>query len=214
MPGDNGGVRGWLGGLADEADGFVQERIDRLAATARERSSEFAEHAAETFARHLADKVAQRLATQLAWAVVAVGSLIIGVWLLALGAAGALGEVMGRPWLGQVVGGAILVLVALVAGANIRARARRRRADDALIPSSAVGSPEPARDDPEPAPDDTRSPSEAALKAGTDLLRRHPVVSLAVLSVMGLLIGSRGSRSRAGHSTHNHGTRSAARPPA
>ena len=196
MPATNGEERGWFGGLADQADTFVQERIDRLAATARESSGRFAEHAAETFARHLAEKIAQRLATQLAWAVVAIGSLLIAVWLLALGLASAIGEALGRPSLGQLVAGAIMLVVAVATAAGIRARARRRRAEDARNSGSTPVPPEAAtaRGEPDAASGAADSPGQQALTAGVDVLRRHPLASLAALSAVGLLIGLRRSR--------------------
>jgi len=213
---DNGAEHGWLGGLADEADRFVQGRIDNLATTARERSSQFAEHAAESFARHLAETVAQRLATQLAWAVVAIGSLLIAVWLLALGVASAIGEALGRPSLGQLVAGAIMLLVAVAAGASIRRRARRRRAEDARTADDAdvPGEAAPEPDEPDPASNGSDSPGQQALQAGTDLLRRHPLASAAALAAVGVLVGLNRSRSKATRPAHPRRPRSAARPPA
>ena len=196
MPGDNGETRGWLGGLADRTDRFVRGRVEHLAATAREKSAEIAEHSAERFARHLVEHVARRLAAELAWAAAAVGALIIAVWLLAVGSSGALGEALGRPWLGQLVAGAITLLAALATGALVRTRTRRRRAEEAATAASTAASQHiaPAHGEPDPDGDVADSPGQVALKAGTDLLRRHPLASFAALSVVGLLIGSRRSR--------------------
>jgi hypothetical protein len=196
MPATDGETRGWLGGLADRTDRFVGGRVEHLAATVREKSAEIAEHSAERFARRLVELVAQRLAAELAWAAAAVGALIIAVWLLAVGISGALGEALGRPWLGQLVAGAITLLAALATGALVRARTRRRRAEEAAIAASAAA-PQPvapAHGEPDPDGDVADLPGQAALKAGTDLLRRHPLASLAAVSAVGLLIRSRRSR--------------------
>jgi hypothetical protein len=124
MPATNGARRSWLDGLVDEAGRYVTERIDHFAETARQRAGQFAEHAAERFARNLVEQISRRLATRLAWAVATAGAMVIAVWLLAVGMAGALGEVLGRAWIGQLAAGAVLLLTTLVAISIARGRSR------------------------------------------------------------------------------------------
>jgi ElaB/YqjD/DUF883 family membrane-anchored ribosome-binding protein len=196
MPAANGKEQGWLGGLADGADRFVQDRFDRLAATAREQSGRIAEHAAERFSRNLVEHVAQRLSAQLAWAAATIAALVIAVWLLAVGVAGALGDVLGASWRGQLVAGGITLLAALLTIALVRARTRRR-AEEAKAAEGVSEAQELDSEDSEPDPDaeTSRSPGQDALEAATDLLRRHPVAGMATLAAVGLLVGWRVSRS-------------------
>jgi hypothetical protein len=110
MAATNGTSRSWLGGLVDEAGRYLTERIDHLAETARQETGRLAEHAAERFARNLVEQISRRLATRLAWAAATAGAMVIAVWLMAVGLAGALGELLGRAWIGQLAAGAVLLL--------------------------------------------------------------------------------------------------------
>jgi hypothetical protein len=129
MAATNGTSRSWLGGLVDEAGRYLTERIDHLAESARQETGRLAEHAAERFARNLVEQISRRLATRLAWAAATAGAMVIAVWLMAVGLAGALGELLGRAWIGQLAAGAVLLLSTLVALSIARGRSRQARHD-------------------------------------------------------------------------------------
>ncbi len=199
MSARNGGGKAWLGGLADEADRFVRSRIERLAAAARQQTDQLAEHAGERFASHLVDQISRRLAARLARAAAAVGAVVIAVGLLAVGVAGALGEVFGRAWLGHLAAGVLTLLVVLAAGAVARTQARRRSEREAAAAERAAAEQSApkrdAADADEAASGVTGALGRAAAEAGADLLRRHPVASLAAISAAGMLAGSLLARS-------------------
>jgi len=190
----SGAKGGLLNGFADEADRFVEARLERLAESAREKTDQLAEHAGERFARHFVDELMQRLAAKLAWAAAAAGALVVAVCLIIVGLAGALGEVFGRPWLGQLGAGVATLLVAIVAGAI--ARARKRRSDEwektraALeeVRAAAESESEDSEDDGDE--DGAGDLGRQAVKAGTEFLRRHPVAGAVAISAAGLLASS------------------------
>lgn len=201
------GVGGWLGGLADQAEGFLQARLDRLVAATQRQTDRLADSTAERFAQHLVGELTQRLAARLLFAAVAAAVMVIGAGLLALGLAGALGEAFGRPWLGQLAAGAFALTAALVALAFARTRDRRRR--EPLQPEAtptarpvAQTAPTLAREHVAPNPNEEvfDAMSRQAVLSGTDLLRRHPLVSMAALSAAGMLAGTLLQRSNGRHS--------------
>ena len=167
---------GWLSELVESADRFVRARIDRLAAAARRQTERLAEQAGERLARHLVEQISRRLAARLAWSLAGVGVLFIGALLIALGVAGALGELYGRLWVGQLAAGGLALLVALVAFGIGRARARRRREEKA----------ERA---------DERGRPQAGVEPDAGAARRRPIVDMGAASAIGLLAGALLTRS-------------------
>jgi hypothetical protein len=162
---------GWFGELAGTVDRFVRVRIDRLAATARQQTDQLTAHAGERFARSLVDQLSRRLAARLPWAVAAVAALVMAISLLAIGLAGALGEFYGRAWIGQLVAGSLMLLVALATGAIARARTRLRDEREALEAAPAAEGHGPQGD----------------VEAGAGMPDRHPIVEVAAISAFGLL---------------------------
>jgi hypothetical protein len=55
--------------------------------------------------------------------------MVIAVWLMSVGLAGALGEFLGRPWIGQLAAGGVLLLSTLLAISIARGRSRKPRHD-------------------------------------------------------------------------------------
>ncbi len=129
MPAENGTRSGWLGGLADQAENFLRVRTDRLVAAARQETEQLAERAGERFAVALVEQLSRRLAARIAGAAAVVGSVVIAVWLLAVGLAGALGELMDSTWLGQIVAGALTLLAVgiCISISRVQSQARLER---------------------------------------------------------------------------------------
>lgn len=184
MSASNGERVSALGGLADDATHFVKVRFDHVAAAARKHTDEFTERTGERLA----------WATGVVFAVAgaAAGAALVGVWLLATGLAGGLGAVMGRLWLGQLVAGLTLLVATVGTGIVVQSRARNRREFEQA--RRAAHEAALALDREREARVDSQLLATAlgreAVEAGADLLRRHPLASMAALSATGLLAGS------------------------
>jgi len=116
------GSRGLLTALAGEARRLLVEPVERLAEAAREESERVA-HASRAEARYLAAS-ARRAATFAAAGLVAAILVVIGI-------SGALGELLGRPWAGQLAAGGLVIAAVVVWGLLSRRRARHAREKDA-----------------------------------------------------------------------------------
>jgi ABC-type phosphate/phosphonate transport system permease subunit len=106
-------LSGWFSRVTEHVREVVHERVD-----------EFARKAAQILHDEF-ERVIVRAEDRLRRAAIFGGVLAVGVGLLAVGVAGAVGEWLGRPWLGQLVVGAILVVIAAIWLAG-RASAKRR----------------------------------------------------------------------------------------
>lgn len=168
----------WLSGLAEEADRFARVRVERLAAAARRQTDELAEHAGKRLAG---------MAAVLAAVVVAVGLLVSGL-------AGGLGELTGRAWVGQLLAGICTVTVVLAVLGASRAKARRREAAEALLAAQAAARAEAEEARQHEAEDVAHRLAEAlgreVVDTGADMLRQHPMASMAAASAAGILAGS------------------------
>jgi multisubunit Na+/H+ antiporter MnhG subunit len=112
-------LREWFGRVADTARDLVRDRIEEAAKQA-------AQILDEEFSHALAD--AERRLRRLA---IYAGMLAVGVALIAVGLAGAVGEWLGRPWLGELVVGAVLIVTAVVWLSLVSRAAKRRAAEEA-----------------------------------------------------------------------------------
>ncbi len=187
------GGEGIFGSLADKADRFVQQRLDHLATLARAKADQLAEQAGEHFARQLVDQISQRLAARIALMTAAASALVAGIWLLVSGLSGALGELLGREWFGQLVAGAFTLLVVVVVGVVIRMRRRWRKARAEAEAKQAAE--EAARANVASAADVASELGLQAMQASGALLRNHPVASAAAVTAVGVLAGTLLSRS-------------------
>lgn len=176
----------WFRGLADDAEHFIRARIERLAAAARPQ----------------ADQLIERVGARLAGVAVAIAVMIIAVWLLAVGLAGAISAALGQEWLGQLLAGGFLLLATWAGLAISRARAQRRREREASraaqLEALEAERERDAQDAAKKAMADALS--EELMDAGTDALRQHPIAGMAALGAAGVLAGSILSARSNGHS--------------
>lgn len=107
------GVLGWLGDVADDACELVNERVEQVTQQAAQ----------------MAHDEVERLEVRLRRAAILAGALAAGAALIITGLAGALADLVGRPWIGQIgqALGGVAVIGIVAAWFAWSARAQRRR---------------------------------------------------------------------------------------
>jgi uncharacterized membrane protein len=118
-------IRGWFAHAADHARYLVREHVEALAA-------EVAQAAHEEFERVI-NKAEGRLRRGAVYA----GALAAGVGLIVVAVAGAVGELLGHVWLGQLIVGLSVVVVAIIWLALAR-RAAKRKAEQEAVQAAAA----------------------------------------------------------------------------
>lgn len=128
MSADNGKprtIREWLARAADHARYLVRERVE-----------EAAQHVAQIAHEEL-ERVINKAEARLRRGAVYAGALLAGVGLIVVGIAGAVGELIGRLWLGQLIVGFAVVLVAVVWLMLARRAAKLKAEQEALQAAAA-----------------------------------------------------------------------------
>ena len=126
--GDNGKpqtIREWFARVADHARYVVQERVESAA-----------QHVAQAAHEEL-ERVISKAEGRLRRGAVYAGALLAGVSLVIVGVAGAVGELVGRPWLGQLIVGFVVVIVAVV-WLSLASRAAKRKAQQEDLQKAAA----------------------------------------------------------------------------
>ena len=118
-------IREWFAHAADHARYLVRERVEALAA-------EVAQAAHEEF-----ERVISKAEGRLRRGAVYAGALAAGVGLIVVGVAGAVGEFLGHVWMGQLLVGFSVVIIAIVWLSLARRAAKRKAEQEALQEAAA-----------------------------------------------------------------------------
>ena len=129
MSGDSNGrpqtIREWFARAADHARYLVRERVEELA-------QEVALAAHDEF-----ERVITKAEGRLRRGAVYAGALAAGVGLLVVGVAGAVGELLGHVWMGQLLVGFSVVVIAMV-WLTLARRAAKRKAEQEALDAAAA----------------------------------------------------------------------------
>jgi hypothetical protein len=128
MSADNGKpqtIREWFARAADHARWVVRERVEEAA-------QQVAQAAHEEI-----DRVVTKAEARLRRGAVYAGALLTGVALVVVGVSGAVGELLGRAWLGQLIVGAVVAGVAVV-WLVLASRAAKRKAHEEDLRKAAA----------------------------------------------------------------------------
>jgi len=119
-------IREWFGRLADHANYLVRERVESAAA-----------HVAQAAHEEL-ERVITKAEGRLRRGAVYAGALTAGVGLVVVGLAGAVGDLLGRPWMGQLAVGFTVVVVAVAWLAMASSAAKKKAQQEDLQKAAAT----------------------------------------------------------------------------